>query len=127
MSKEEPVGRGDFPPGFARGLEEFNRRDFYRCHDTLEAVWKAQADERKDFTQGIIQVAVAYYHHERGNDRGALKLLTRAIKRLEKYRPGIYGIDVNALVATIESNIRQLEAGSPKPALTITSIEYEPN
>lgn len=117
------------PEGFFRGIEEFNRGQFFECHETLEEVWNKQALPEKELTQGIIQTAVAYYHHLRGNDSGALKLLKRALPRLRKFEPQALGIDVKALSEQVSNNIAQLEEENPIGAepLTITGIGYTSN
>ena len=47
---------------FSQGIEQFNRREFYPCHDTLEAIWMDSIEPDKTFYQGILQIAVGCYH-----------------------------------------------------------------
>ena len=30
------------PPGLLAGIEEFNRGEFFECHETLEELWMAE-------------------------------------------------------------------------------------
>ena len=83
---------------YRRGLELFNRREFYECHEVLEELWFAEAGPAKRFYQGIIQLAVAFYHHENGNPRGALKLLERGLGHLTPYAPVYDGLNLQALL-----------------------------
>jgi len=72
---------------FVRGIEEFNREEFYQCHETLEEYWQSlppQLPERQ-IVQGIIQIAVGFYHLRRDNVKGALKLFTRGNGRLQAF------------------------------------------
>ena len=41
-----------------KGIEEFNRGDYFECHETLEDVWMLEAGENKRFYQGLIQLSV---------------------------------------------------------------------
>lgn len=72
---------------FVKGVELFNEREFFDCHEVLEDYWKHQSAPEKQLTQGLIQIAVAYYHVLRGNRVGALKLLERGIPRVEQFLP----------------------------------------
>lgn len=90
------------PPGipetFWRGLEEFNARQFYTCHDTLEAIWHEAINPLRQFYQGILQLAVAFYHLGNRNWRGCVILLSTGIERLEYFVPEYLGVDVESLL-----------------------------
>ena len=83
---------------FGQGIDEFNRQQFYACHDTLEALWMESAEPEKTFYQGILQIAVACYHLENNNWRGAVILLGEGGRRLQHYQPDYEGINVTHLV-----------------------------
>jgi hypothetical protein len=74
----------------ARGVDQFNTGYFFECHDTLEDLWSGISGTARDFLQGLIQVAVAFYHLGNGNRTGAQSLLARALRRFEAY-PDVYG------------------------------------
>src|SRR3970040_1227213 len=57
---------------FRRGLDCFNRREFFVCHEVLEEIWLEETEEEKPFYQGIIQVAAAFHHYLNGNLPGTL-------------------------------------------------------
>jgi len=99
---------------FKRGIDEFNAGEFYDCHETLESVWRRQAETDRELTQGIIQVAVAYYHLSRGNHVGALKLFERAKPRLKKFLPNHMNVNVQALYETVLSILEKLHSGDVK-------------
>ncbi|MEO0947508.1 MAG: DUF309 domain-containing protein [Cyanobacteria bacterium J06641_5] len=85
------------PPEFWQGVAQFNRGEFYTCHDTLEALWHEAVGPHKDFYQGILQVAVGCYHLGNDNWRGAAVLLGAGASRLESYEPSYEGVDVVGL------------------------------
>lgn len=66
-----------------RGITLLNQGEYYRCHDDLEAAWRADDSPGRDLYQGILQVGIALYQVERGNFRGAVKMLLRARQWLE--------------------------------------------
>lgn len=79
------------------GLREFNRGEFYRQHDLFEAQWVKTEGPVRDLYRGILQVGVAYYQIERGNYRGALKMLQRSVQWLRLLPASCQGIDVDRL------------------------------
>jgi uncharacterized protein len=107
----------EMPIEFWQGIEQFNSQDFYACHDTLEALWMEAGEPDKKFYQGILQIAVAFYHLGNQNWRGAVILLGEGINRLSYYQPIYGGIDVEEL---LEESVKILtalqQAGSEKVA-----------
>ncbi len=83
---------------FQRGIDEFNSGQFYACHDTLEAIWMDVEQAEKPFYQGILQVAVAFYHLGNLNWRGGAILLGEGINRLRRFEPTYEGVNVEAFV-----------------------------
>jgi predicted metal-dependent hydrolase len=97
------------PTAFSQAIGEFQRQDFYACHDTLEALWIEALEPEKQFYQGVLQVAVACYHLENHNQRGAVMLLGEGVRRLRDYQPEFSGIDVDRLMATSLALLGQLQ------------------
>ncbi|MEL6603260.1 MAG: DUF309 domain-containing protein [Cyanobacteria bacterium J06614_10] len=81
-----------------KGIDEFNRGEFYACHDTLEAIWMDADSAEKPFYQGILQVAVAFYHLGNLNWRGGAILMGEGINRLRRFEPSYQSVDVEELV-----------------------------
>lgn len=85
-------------PGLAeQGLRAFNRGEFYHQHDLFEAQWVETSGPVRDLYRAILQVGVAYYQIERGNYRGALKMLQRSVQWLHLLPDVCQGIDVAQL------------------------------
>jgi uncharacterized protein len=69
----------------------------------LEDVWRAAEPAERDFYQGLVHVAVAWYQAGRGNPVGCERQLEKAARRLGPYAPGHRGLDVTALLGSVES------------------------
>lgn len=110
---------------FLCGIAEFNEQRFYQCHETLEAVWKKQVDPERQFTQGLIQIAVAYYHQLRGNRPGARKLFTRGLARLSRFKDDYLDFDVKKLRVAVADNLRILEETSDSEPIACTPARLE--
>lgn len=80
-----------------QGLQAFNRGEFYHQHDLFEAQWVETPGPIRDLYRAILQVGVAYYQIERGNYRGALKMLQRSVQWLYLLPDICQGIDVAQL------------------------------
>lgn len=76
------------------GIELFNERKYFEAHEELEAAWMADASEARELYRGILQVGIAYLQIERGNYRGAIKMLFRARQWLHPFPKTCRGIDV---------------------------------
>ena len=81
----------------AEGLRQFNAGEYYRQHDLFEAQWVATAGPVRDLYRAILQVGVAYFQIQRGNYRGALKMLQRSVQWLSILPPVCQGVDVARL------------------------------
>lgn len=99
----------EMPPEFWQGVEQFNQRQFYVCHDTLEALWMEALEPEKTFYQGILQIAVALYHLGNQNLRGAIILLGEGMNRLRHYQPTFATIHIDRLLAQSKALQLQLQ------------------
>ena len=91
------------------GIQRFNQRQFFECHEVLEAAWLTIRGPSRDFYKGLIQAAVSCYHWSRGNTAGAISLSHTASRYLKRYCPAYLGVDVerflrdyHALFASIQ-------------------------
>jgi uncharacterized protein len=100
----------DLPPEWLQGIGEFNDRQYYACHDTLEALWMDAVDPDKKFYQGVLQIAVGCYHLNNRNWRGAVTLLGEGIGRLPYYQPVYAGIDVTRLIRDSSQLLQTLQS-----------------
>ena len=110
-------------PRFIKGIDEFNQRLFFECHETLEEIWLEEHGEERKFYQGIIQVAAGYFKLEQGVPAGAIKLWNSGLEKLEPYAPVYLGIDLESFVRAVRENLTLLKAfheiGEECPTLNI--------
>ena len=100
---------GELPDLVLRGIEEFNRGEYFECHESLEEAWMEESGRIRYLYQGILQVGVGFYHLRNGNWRGATGLLRNGTIRLKEFEPAALGVDVAKLVCESESCLHQLE------------------
>ena len=101
-----------------RGLELLRRGDYFAAHEELELAWRAAPAAERDFYQGLVHVAVAWYQAGRGNSVGCERQLEKAARRLGPYAPEHLGVDVTAIlqqVAAAEQVVRSGLLELPQP------------
>lgn len=90
----------DSPPGqLLQGIREFNSREWFECHETVEDLWIGSEGEVRDFYQGIIQIAIALHHWRNGNFGGAVSLLKGGAGYLGRVSEECQWVDVAGLIA----------------------------
>jgi RimJ/RimL family protein N-acetyltransferase len=110
------------------GLRCFHSGAFFQAHEHWESVWLAAQEPEKTFLQGLIQIAAAFHHFQRGNCAGTISLLRSALRRLDAYPEAFAGVAVAPLRATIRLWLGPIETPSrsslpPLPQLEIGSTE----
>jgi predicted metal-dependent hydrolase len=100
---------------FRDGISLFNNHSFYKCHDVLEDVWFDVRGSSRRFYQGLIHLAVGFYHITvRENPKGALSQLGKGIEKLSDYKPAFQGVELNNLLQKIEMCREIIKKGTPE-------------
>ena len=107
-TSEEPPE--ELPGLVLEGIEEFNRGEFFECHESLEEAWMQESGRVRYLYQGILQVGVGFYHLQNGNWRGATGLLRNGTVRLKEFEPETLGVDVAKLIRESERCLQELQA-----------------
>jgi predicted metal-dependent hydrolase len=104
---------------YQRGVDLIRRGEYFAAHEELETAWRAAAPEERDFFQGLVHVAVAWYQAGRGNRVGCERQLAKAQRRLAGYTPAHRGLDVARLLGQLATlDRRSVEAlDLPEPDL----------
>jgi len=100
---------------YKTGLEHIRAGRFFEAHEELEIVWRAAAPEERDFYQGLVHVAVAWYQAGRGRPVATARQLEKALRRLEAYEPTHRGVDVAALRRQISDLLITMDLRGRQP------------
>jgi predicted metal-dependent hydrolase len=95
-----------------QGLQLIRDGDYFEAHEELEDEWRTAAAAERDFLQGLVHVAVAWLHAERGNRNGCERQLLKAERRLGGYRPRHRGVDVDRILDDVATARRLVADGS---------------
>ena len=101
------------PSRLRRGIEQFNRGEFFEQHETIELLWRDTRTPDRGLYHGILQIGVGFHHWRQGNHHGATVLLDEGIARLKPFAPACQTIDVARLVADAVRAREQLAALGP--------------
>jgi len=92
------------------GLALIRAGRFFEAHEELELAWRDAEPGERDFYQGLVHVAVAWYQAGRGNAVGAGRQLEKAARRLGPFAPDHRGVDVADVLVQVE-RAREVVAG----------------
>jgi len=98
------------PPDFFKGIAEFNARQFFECHETLEKIWLEEPGEIRRLYQGILQIGVGFYHCcIRQNYWGAVTLLQNGIDKCRPFAPQQFGLNLDAIIKETELALTKIK------------------
>jgi predicted metal-dependent hydrolase len=87
---------------FQHGVDLFNKKEFFDCHDAFEELWMEERGERRLFLQGLIQAAVGCHHLSNGNTSGAISQYTKSLDKLRQYPDDYMGLEMQTFRKEIE-------------------------
>ncbi|OGO50333.1 MAG: hypothetical protein A2148_06620 [Chloroflexi bacterium RBG_16_68_14] len=86
-------------PILLAGIQQYNGGYFFEAHETWEELWLPSPWPMRRFLQGMIQLAAAFVHLARHEYPGTIRLLDRAVEKLEAFSPQYLGIDAARLAS----------------------------
>lgn len=92
----------------------FNQHLFFEVHEVLEPQWMKEQGEVKSFLQGLIQIAVAFYHLGRGNLAGTRSLLHEGLIKIAPHSPACLGVELQDFIAGLEGCQQVISGLSPE-------------
>lgn len=96
LSKEEAIDR-------ARNL--FNNEKFWKCHEVLEFVWKQAEGDEKKLLNGVILVAAALVHFQKGENKICMSILKRADDKIKSGKEEEY---YRIKLDSLKENLRKI-------------------
>jgi len=107
-----PPGRERVSEKLENGLGLLRAGAWFEAHEELELAWRTAPEPERDFCQGLVHVAVAWYQAGRGRRVGCERQLEKAARRLGLYAPSHRGVDVASVLAQVEAAQAVVTAGS---------------
>lgn len=82
----------------------FNTEKYWKTHEILEGVWKHTQGDERALLNGIILVAAALVHYQKGEHDTCISIMKRALDKLRRAYGHYHDIDVD-LIKTNVMNI----------------------
>jgi predicted metal-dependent hydrolase len=106
-----------FESAYKAGLDLIRAGEYFAAHEELEDAWRAAPQEERDFFQGLVHVAVAWYQAGRGRRIGTERQLAKALRRLEPFAPEHRGLQLAPLLEQLRELHEQKSLDLPPPLL----------
>lgn len=114
MGELDPWSCDEVPPDlFYVGLEQFNRREYFEQHESLEEIWIEDPRPLRRLYQGILKVGVGFYKLKLGNYRGTVNHIRGGIAYLERFDDDCLGVEVARLIREATKVLRRVEELGP--------------
>lgn len=97
------------PPELDRAILQFNRQQFWECHETLELLWLPEPYPLRLFYHGLIKAAVGMIHLSSHNRRGARLKLSDGISTLAPFVPEMMGVNVVGLCGELGIRLKLVQ------------------
>ena len=94
---------------FTRGLNAFNKHEFYDAHEYWEDLWSDYKLKDAKFIQALIQLSVGYFHITNLNINGANGLLKKCMPKFILFKPFQRGLNVDNIIISVESSLKNLD------------------
>jgi predicted metal-dependent hydrolase len=104
-------------PGLGKGLALIRAGAYFAAHEVLEDVWRAAEPAERDFYQGLVHVAVAWYQAGRKRPIATSRQLEKAVRRLTPYAPEHRGVAVEPLLEQLRELLATGSLDLPRPRL----------
>jgi predicted metal-dependent hydrolase len=108
-----------FESEYRRGVELIRAGEYFAAHEELELAWRAAPEAERDFFQGLVHVAVAWYQAGRGRRIGTERQLEKAIRRITPFAPAHRGLDLDALLTQLERALEVAQSDRVEHAVRI--------
>src|SRR5712691_395520 len=118
------MNKPDFKTYFLEGIHNFNSRKFWEAHESWETLWLVAESDLDQYLQGLIQIAAAYHHVQRGTYRGAPRLFAAGLKRLEAFPLICCGLDRTRVDSAAKRHRAWLERAASAPDTPLDEREY---
>jgi uncharacterized protein len=106
-----------FESAFERGVGLIRAGEYFAAHEELEDAWRAAPPGERDFFQGLVHVAVAWYQAGRGRQIGTERQLAKALRRLGPYAPSHRGLELEPLLRQLRDLHDEGSVDLPPPVV----------
>ena len=112
-------------PRFQRAVDLFNGAQWYSAHDLFEELWHETNGLERRTLQGVLQIAVAELHLERGNKFGATVLYGEGLGRLRCVGTPDLGLDIDCFCSCLEQRFEKLQRARELESSSLPVLNFK--
>ena len=86
----------------------FNNEKYWKTHEVLEGVWKHTSGDERDLLNGLILVAAALVHYQKGEQGICISIMNRALVKLNNAKGKYHDINIDLLKSKITNTVKLL-------------------
>lgn len=108
----------------------WDEEKFYEAHEVLEDIWRLFHKEDKlsrNCYQGLIRLAIAYYHYKCGKKDSALRVLKKVQAQLKECPKNFRYINIDYMLSFVNSSIECLEKEEDIKDFPKFCLNYKPD
>ena len=109
-----------------RGLDLLDHGEYFEAHELLEKAWLESEGPQRSLYRSLVQTCVTYLHLQRGNRRGAAKLLLRIHQWLDPLPDRCSGLDVASWKANLRALREAMDETGDEPTSAIDARLLRP-
>ena len=102
-------------PRYLQYFRLFREEKYFEAHEILESLWLETKGEQRVFYQGLIQLAAALVHFQKGNLDGARELVQNASKHFLPYLPKYGGVEISLILKEFEKFLAEWSKNPSQP------------
>lgn len=87
----------------------FNIEKYWKTHEVLEGVWKHTQGDERSLLNGIILVAAALVHYQKGEHKICISIMRRALDKLQDASGYYYDVNLDMLKNNVRSTVNSTE------------------
>mgnify|MGYP002837764493 CR=1 FL=1 len=95
---------------FNDGIILFNDKKYYDAHESWEKLWAEYKLEDDIFIQGLIQLAVAFFHITNLNLKGSRNLFIKCLPKLKNFPPNHRNLNLSEIIDCAESSYEKVNS-----------------
>ena len=95
---------------FIKGIISFNKKNFYDAHESWEELWSEYRLKDDVFIQGLIQLAVAFFHITNLNLKGSRNLFNKCLPKLKKFPINHRNINLPQIIRCAENSNKKVNS-----------------
>ena len=95
---------------FIKGITLFNEKNFYDARESWEELWSEYRLKDEIFIQGLIQLAVAFFHITNLNLKGSRNLFNKCLPKLKKFPANHRNINLLEIIDSAENSKKKVRS-----------------